>query len=248
MGLGATLLFWRRKDVRKRRKTQIVEEVHEPERMLRELPYWVGPAPVMHLPTDLLVMQGGHRYGEDHPFILALRNGPEALSQFYRNFAPRTLAEMYGIEDLNDALGADLPPWELPWLLRDRKPPPGEAGLGPEHGVSYYGPCTEEKVDCELRRLRHLVDAIRADGYQPDKHGHIEGHFMKSGDRYRFFVRGGKHRTAALLFLGRDRIPVRMRDTWPRLVCRSHSSDWPLVAQGAMSRSVAEAVHERYFA
>ena len=66
------------------------------------------------------------------------------------------------------------------------------------------------------------------------------------GGRYRFFVRRGKHRTAALVHLGWKSIPVRMRDWWPRLIDAQGVLDWPLVRDGKIAPEFAQAVPARY--
>lgn len=219
----------------------------EGQARLATLPYWVGRSPVIHMPVSLLVMQGALKFDCNHPFVRAINAGRPALERFYREFQPEDIAAMYGLTAATG--GGELPPWELPWLLRDRRPPPGEKGLAANDGVSYFGPCSARKIDLELRRLTRLADSIRRHGYRhrPIAAMHIAGHFLRRGDELRFFVRGGKHRTAALVALGYEHVPVRMRDTWPRLISRDQVDDWPLVQAGAMSRAVALKVFDRYF-
>ncbi len=214
---------------------------------LATLPYWVGRSPVIYMPASLLVMQGALKFDRNHPFVRAITDGRPALEHFYRQFQPKDIAAMYGLNAKTD--GAELPPWELPWLLRERRPPPGELGLAASDGVSYFGPCSARKIDLELRRLTRLAGSIRRHGYRrrPIASMHIAGHFLRRGDELRFFVRGGKHRTAVLVALGYAHVPVRMRSTWPRLVSRDQVDDWPLVHAGAMSRAVALEVFDRYF-
>lgn len=208
--------------------------------------YWVGPSPVFLMPPEMLILQGAHRFTQNHPFVEAIRRGPEALEHFYTEFSPRNLAQMYRVPE-KGLTGENLPPWELPWLLRERVPPGAEAGLGLEHGVSYYGPCTPQKITVEHQRLASVAGRIREEGYLPDKHGHIEGHFLQSGKHYRFFVRGGKHRAAALTYLGYERIPVRVRLTWPRIVLAGTQDDWPLVRSGEVDPQLATQIFDRYF-
>ena len=208
--------------------------------------FWAGPSPVFLLPPHMLVLQGGRPYTGDHPFIQALSQGPGALERFYGSFAPATLAAMYRIAPSGLA-GEGLPPWELPWLARTRRPPRGEAGLGPEHGASFYGPCTPAKVALEHSRLTSLARDISEKGYLPDKYEHIEGHFFRRGQEFRFFVRGGKHRAAVLAFLGHELIPVRVRPSWPRAIEAGQEQDWPLVASGEVDAKLARGIFERYF-
>jgi hypothetical protein len=208
--------------------------------------YFVGKSPVYMLPPEMLLLQGAHRFGPQHPFVAALTEGRSALERFYSNFAPQGLAQMYRLPETG-LHGETLEPWEIPWLKRKRVPPSPEAGLDIEHGVSYYGPCTPEKIDTEVLRLTSLVESINLNGYQPDQHGHIKGHFLRSGNDFRFFVRGGKHRTAALVHLGHKRIPVIVREGWPRVIVQGTESEWPLVREGEIDAALAAAIFSRYF-
>lgn len=217
----------------------------------KELPahlYWHGSSPVFLLPPELLTWHGTQRYVAQHPLVQAIVHGKEALERFYAEFKPANLAQMYGVTDTG-LKGAQLPPWRLPWCPWDeQRPPQPEHGLGVEHGISYYGPCTPQKIDTEYQRLRAVAASIQAKGYQPDlKDGHIEGLFMRSGAHYRFYVQGGKHRAAALVALGFERIPVRVRSTWPRQIVAGTEQDWPLVRDGHVAPELAARILARYF-
>jgi hypothetical protein len=87
-------------------------------------------------------------------------------------------------------------------------------GLGPDHGISLFGPCTDEKVELEEARLTQIVASITARGYLPDRFGDITGYFLVRQDEFRFVVRGGKHRSAALAALGWTHLPVRLKPGW----------------------------------
>lgn len=208
--------------------------------------YWAEPATELRLriPMEWLRMQGAFAYaGGWQPFIAALQQGEGALAEFYRLFTPSTFSEMYFLDTACDA-----PPWELPWLERyKRLAPPGEAGLGAEHGVSFYGPATPEKVLTEMERLRTLDASIRARGFDPDAKGGIAGHFMRRDNEYRFFLRSGKHRTAVLAHHGVKTVPVGFRKNWPRVVDRNDAANWPLVRTGTVTQLAAESAFDRYF-
>jgi ubiquinone/menaquinone biosynthesis C-methylase UbiE len=211
--------------------------------------YWAdGKRVRMWLPTALCCMQGCFRYaGGWHPFVEALRSGPQALAHFYRGFQPATLAEMYALPS-SGLRGEDLQPWELPWLMRaSRTAPPGELGLDSAHGVSFYGPASGDKIQLEFERLRSVRASIQQHGYRPEQYGDITGQFLRSGGEYRFFVRGGKHRAAALAALGYERLPVTFKAGWPRAVSLETSAEWPLVREGSVDESLARAAFLRYF-
>ena len=168
------------------------------------------------------------------------------MLKFYKDIQPRTLAEFYLLDGKKRA-GADLPPWEIPWYQRARRePPPGEGNLSSDHGVSFYGPASKEKISLEYQRLVNVTDSIRKGGYDPDAYGDIEGYVIKSRTEACFFVRGGKHRVAALVHLGFKSIPVAFRSTFPRLVDSSNSEYWPLVADGIMEDSFAKEMLQVY--
>ena len=224
-----------------------VYEFFKPDNLLAILPYWVGPSPILHLPANMLVMPGGHSFiSEESPFSIALMSGLNKLTEFYCKFAPKNIVEMYGLK-FKGLRGENLPPWEIPWLLRNRVPPSAEMGLGIEHGVSFYGPASDKKIMLEMKRLESIVKSIKKISYCPKIDGHIEGFLMQNEGEFRFFVLGGKHRTAALIFLGKERVPVRIRATMPRVIDRKCSSHWPLVKSGVMDEGLALKVFDSYF-
>lgn len=208
--------------------------------------HWIGPSPVFLLPPEMMTLQGAHRFTGEHPFVRAIGHGPEILERFYADFSPGDLGEMYQIS-IRGLRGEGLPPWKLPWLEDGGKPPGAEAGLELEHGVSYLGPCSPQKVAVEYQRLISVASRIEREGYRPELHEHIAGHFLQMGKDFRFFVRGGKHRAAALVHLGYERIPVRVRSTWPRVVAAGTEQDWPLVRSGDVDQRLAVQILERYF-
>lgn len=196
------------------------------------------------LATQSLVMLGACRFTGGHPFVRALKDGPEVLSSWYRDFAPKTLAEMYRLP--SEGTGHDLSPWSLPW--RSRKASPlGECGLSADHGASCYGPCTGEKISMEHQRLTGTANSIRESGYRPDLHGHISGQFLARGNELRFFVSGGKHRAAVLVALGHSMVEVETRGGRPPVIRREESSLWPPVARRRISQQLAESILDRYF-
>ena len=221
-------------------------KVVSPEELL-EYCHWSEPGKVrLEVPISLLRMQGGFTYDLSHPFVQALNTGKTALWKFYEEFQPRSIAEFHKLYGVGRN-GEDLPAWEVPWYLRKtRTPPPGENKLGPEHGVSFYGPATEQKVDLEMSRLRNVCENIKKKGFDPDTHGDIEGYVLRDGVKACFFVRGGKHRAAALASLGYDRVPVAFRRSFPRLIDTCQADYWPLVRNGSIDKSLAQDVLRVY--
>jgi hypothetical protein len=102
-------------------------------------------------------------------------------------------------------------------------------------------------IALEHSRLAELRRSITEEGYLPDTYEHIEGHFFRRGQEFRFFVRGGKHRAAVLAFLGHELIPVRVRASWPRAIEVGQEQDWPFVASGELDVKLARGIFEKYF-
>lgn len=213
--------------------------------------YWVEDksAPLRFLLEPArLTMQGGFNYGGPrHPFVRALRHGRPALVEFYGAFQPRDLAGMYGLA--SRAPGAALEPWRMPWIGWNRpQPPSSEAGVPVAEGVSFYGPASDRKIDVELGRLTDLARRIQRAGYQPERYGDIAGFFLVRGEDFRFFVRGGKHRTAVLAWMHpQQAIPVTFKRDWPRIIDRGDHCNWPLVRSGEVSAALALEIFDRYF-
>lgn len=223
-----------------------IVEIEQAELMVSQLNYWVGENPIIHLPVEMLVMPGGHAFANPaHPFLKTIKEGHQWLFNHYSEWMPQNIAQLYGIEESGE-LGENLEPWEIPWLLRERKKPRGEVGLSSSHGLSYYGPISQQKAIAEYNRLNKVVNSISKHGYKIQK-GVIEGFFMRKGDEFRFFVLGGKHRVAAMAYLGYKSIPVRMRASYPRLVDRVDAVNWPLVHSKHVSLSLALRIFDAYF-
>ncbi len=209
--------------------------------------YWADTRQVrFHLPPAMLCTQPALGYANGHPFVQALDSGAAALRRFYAGYQPTDLAAAYHL-DRRWRLGEDLPPWEVPWMmLRARLPPKGEHGLDPAHGFALYGPVTEQKVALEMSRLESVATSIAKRGYDPTMDGGIQGQFLAKGDRLVFFVKGGKHRTAALVHSGRSHIPVTVRQTWAPVVNAADVQRWPLVLAGTIDPAVATEVMSAY--
>lgn len=248
MAQGLISKLFHRKSGERQEPAPVSVRVEGPEDLVTAAT-WIEKTPLLlEVPPKLLVMQGGFRYDEQHPFVEALRSGPGELDRFYRTCQPRNLSEYYGFH-ADTRLGSDLPPWEIPWQNRAKRlPPRGEGGLGAEHGVSFYGPATEEKVELEMHRLTSTQTSIQENGYEPQAFGHIKGHVLHAGGEEGavFFVRGGKHRAAVLAHLEMETIPVMFRRNFQRVVDINQRRCWPLVRNGSMDVSLASDIFMSY--
>jgi hypothetical protein len=208
-----------------------------------------APPPVFLISPSRLRMHGGLCFDKKkHPFIKALKNGKISLQEYYNNFQPRNLEEMYYLPK-TCARGYDLPPWVLPWMPQNvTYAPTGENGLSLVHGVSYYGPASEEKIDLEYSRLKSIEESILKNGYNPQIGGHISGWFMLNQDDFVFFVRGGKHRTAVLTHLFPDKpVAVSLRLDFPKVFRDAESALWDQVKIDLIEEKIAKMIFSKYF-
>lgn len=202
-------------------------------------------SPRLEVPMTLTTTEGAFALaGGWHPFVAAIRDGPGVLTRFYGRVQPTSLGEFYGLPDIDRP--RQLGPRQLPWMQQPR-PYRGEKGLGPEHGISLFGPCSREKIELEYARLAEVFESIKAHGYLPDRFGDITGYFLFDDGQFRFVVRGGKHRAAALAAMGRTHLPVRLKPGWVPVVSLDTLAEWPLVQTGSIAAQIARCVFERYF-
>lgn len=201
-----------------------------------------------------------------HPFVLTLlqyKKNPDiqysdtVLHDYYQKFQPKNLLEFYFETDPPTGHVAQtlerltLPPHEpfMPW---DPSIPllSGEKGLESHHGSQGYGPVTDEKGQLEFERLVKTYESIKAHGFIPD-YGHdgdIKGYFLINNDNdYRFIIRAGLHRVAALSVLEFSNIRVKFKPNFPRVIYLANVARWPLVKANEIDVATAERIFLRYF-
>ncbi|MFO7545870.1 MAG: hypothetical protein R6W77_10285 [Trueperaceae bacterium] len=203
-----------------------------------------------------------------HPFVAVLHQlaaNPElryedsVLARFYQRFQPRNQVELLFPRDVAAAHAdaalafapmrqgyAPLVPWQL---ALERGSDRGEHGLGPEHGHQSFGPVSSDKGRTEFARLRSTFVSIRDHGYQPARAtGEISGLFVLRGDDYRFVIRAGHHRMAALAALGAATARVGFFHRDPRAVNAEAIRTWPLVREGIFDEELAMRFVDQLFA
>jgi hypothetical protein len=232
-------------------RQKIVEiEVTDPANQIPDLIHWGSKGEDLRLvlPSTMHRMMGAFGFhGGWNPMTLALRVDVEAFKDFFKFFQPKDLSEMYFLGKQFGPIS--LSPENIPWIFKYRqKPSRRENKLSTNYYPSkLFGPSTSCNIDNEFKRMQLLVQSIQKQGYRPDKYGDIVGYFMQLDGEYRFFIHSGKHRAAALAFLGFESIPVRMRPLYPRVIDGDRAGDWPLVRSGQMSEDFALAVMRRFF-
>lgn len=223
---------------------------------------------VFEVPVEKCVTSYQFSFGPQgwHPFVRTLRQTAEdpslayadsVLCQYYEKHRPKRLWDVFferaGGDDPLIASGlktvrADTHFAPNPWderLHRLR----GEGPFDPSHGVQGHGPVSTEKGEWEFSRLVSVYRSIQSKGYRPtrDSDGEIRGYFLRMGADYRFFVRAGLHRMAALAALDYERVRVKFKTNFPRTVDLGDIDHWPLVRSGFIEKPVATQIFCRYF-
>src|SRR5690606_10070994 len=201
-----------------------------------------------------------------HPFVALatevaerpdLRYEDSLLAKFYERFQPQNQVEFFFPRDVADEhrgsalarLGLDahkLPvlPWHAAVWTGN-----GEHGLGPEHGHQSFGPVSVEKGRLEFKRVRDTFMSIKEHGYRPEMaSGEVIGTFILRGDDYRFLVRGGHHRLAAMAALGWSNVRVAFDKQTARSVNLESARVWPLVRAGIYDEVLAHRFVDQLFA
>ncbi len=118
----------------------------------------------------------------------------------------------------------------------------GAPGLPPSHGYGLHGPVSLDKGRLEYRRLVALVDSISKRGYSRSG-GDVTIRVLSRGKDFRFLVRHGHHRVAALVALGHEFVPVVPAE----LVDARYAAHWPGVYWGIWTLAEALAYLDHLF-
>ncbi|CDQ20641.1 methyltransferase domain-containing protein [Halobacillus karajensis] len=163
------------------------------------------------------------------------------LYQYYSLYQPKSMFECLMCEDAYDPVNSDGPWVPLPWGMGHRRVP--------EEGNQHYGPNTKTFIRKEFKRLVHIYEKLKEEGYQPTHHhdGFIKGHFLKKGRDYRFLITGGQHRIAALAMLGYESILARIPPRRKRVIDLEDMMGWDQVVNGNYPPEVATHVFHMYF-
>jgi len=215
----------------------------------KSLCYVVGD-PVVKIPVDRLRYPDGRAYTyDDHHFLQYYNDGLNALRMHYQNHQPKNIYEFFSIEssDTKTFKPVDFP--SFPWLDETSCDfHGGEHGLSRDHGNQAFGPVSEEKLFLEAARLDDVLKSIKEQGFRPDTSDYVRGYFMlRLTGEWVFVVRGGLHRTAALVQLGFSEIDVKFAQTCPRFVEESDFSEWPMVKNTLISERAALSAFYRFF-
>jgi len=192
---------------------------------------------ILDLDPRLVRMKGAFPLaGGWNPYGAVVLEGPEALRQYYRDFQPHSLADLYMLEPGRQ--GSEQPPHLLPWI----------SDIAVHRRTSwFYGPASEEAVSLEISRIESLIRSITKHGFRPEKFGHVTGYFLRRSGEFRFVIKGGTHRAAVAAALGAVTLPVTLRPGWVGVVEEDDIATWPLVASGYIGASAARDIFGRYF-
>jgi hypothetical protein len=228
--------------------------------------YHIGPV-VFEVPIAKCCNHTLFSYAPDgwNPFIESLRDYAckrhityegSVLNRYYEKFQPKTHFERYLVGADKDR---DLPQCRLRRLLvgvhQLRLPwqPASPGGQGTQHrppgGVPGYGPVSDVRGRREFSRLTSVYESIKRRGYKPggERDGEIMGYFLRRPGDYRFVLRDGLHRMAALSVLGYEQARVTFRPDHPHTIDLTDLDNWPQVRSGLLEPQVAEMIFLEFF-
>lgn len=204
-----------------------------------------GPQPFW-IPKGKIVNRFGQAFTtEQHHYVRYLWSGLDSLETFYRIHQPETTVSAHFIHS-TPADGARASwsgkPWEYAAPTGTDTPP---------RDYEAYGPISYLELATEAARLDLVQRSIKNKGYlggnkrQPKSV--ITGQlFIHDNGDFRVVIRSGNHRTAVLVRLGWELIPVHHElRLWP--VRLGDLALWPGVVDGRYSLETAHAVFESHF-
>ena len=198
---------------------------------------------MMNIPSKKIRYYGGVSFSqEQHHFIQFYHEGISALERFYQSHKPENIFQKHYIS--NKIGNSD----SLPWLYENADQDKTEHGLSLVcHGHQAYGPVSNDKVRLEAKRLTKVLESIKKVGYDIN-YGLPRGYFLIDIDgSWIFHVVGGKHRMAALIYLGWKNIPCLLQPSFPRTVYLERLQEWPGVKNKNFSEEDAKEIFYSYF-
>tara|TARA_Y100000590_G_scaffold229380_1_gene258755 strand:- start:40970 stop:41770 length:801 start_codon:yes stop_codon:yes gene_type:complete len=198
---------------------------------------------VMNIPSEKIRYYGGIAFSEEqHHFIQFYYKGIKALERFYQSHKPKNIFQRHYIN--KEFKNSE----SLPWLYESFDLDKSEHGLDMiSHGHQAFGPVSNAKIRLESKRLTKILKSIRKVGYDIS-HGLPRGYFLiDTNGSWVFHVVGGKHRMAALIYLGWKNIPCQLEPCFPRTVYIKGIDEWPGVRSEDFSEQDAREIFYSYF-
>lgn len=209
---------------------------------------------------------------EGNPFVQMLKEYAESksgyygstLERYYNEYCPTSMQSV--LNSVNPALSKYHPmATVLPWSTstpEDKLPitcvdvsatnllskEAYKLGLSEQDsfGWQFFGPVSDSVGLQEYQRLVTVYNSIQSNGYQPERHGHMSGHFLISDNDWAWVNFGGKHRFASLAALEFKSIPVALKSKLSGLFIRRVDVDcWPNVKNGLFTRDDALDIFDR---
>lgn len=103
----------------------------------------------------------------------------------------------------------------------------------------YFGPEEPDALEREWRRFTKVLANIEKRKYRPDFATPVDGYLVTRSNEYRFVIRRGKHRLAALSALGYKEVLCTFTPGRPRAIDQALLHHWPKVQAGLWSTGKA---------
>lgn len=186
---------------------------------------------------------------EQHPYVRYFHYGFDGLRKFFDSDEPETIKQFFFIE------GRRNPKAKVP-LQMSRIWPWSNIAVrfaAPDPAFWRAGPKSDGDLAVEARRLDCILGSVKKHGFIL-KQGELPKYFLLLKDNagkimdFRVIVASGKHRVAALAFLGWELIPMEPVNTYVQGEVRlSEIARWPGVVDGTFSKEEATAIFLGFF-
>lgn len=114
-----------------------------------------------------------------------------------------------------------------------------------EYGQKRYGPISEKLLYVEYERLIKVYDSIKNSGLDNDFT--TRGYILISKNKYKYIVYGALHRTAALIALCNEELPIEISLVKNVVINRDEFKNWHHVKSGLYTEEQALQVFDNFF-
>lgn len=205
------------------------------------------------IPKDNIRYYGGISFDKlGHPFLKYFYGDKKEIEEFYINHTPKNIFEAHKInfDAPSDSNFLRDPEGSLPWLEYNfSEINVTEGGLKFEDGRQQFGPISKKKLALEICRLDNVLNSIKKEGFVPNLYeGYPRGYFMLNKEKkWIFYIVGGSHRVATLIYLGYQFIPVTLQANYPCIVSDNDIDLWPKIREKIMEKSEGLKIFSSYF-
>lgn len=219
-------------------------------------------------------LRGMHGFVMDrdgpHPFVQTavdfLKEGKKdfkntPLYNFYKQFQPNSAGDLLQLSNeefsrispiktvqpwLRETFNQRYERWKS--LVKNENLSRSGIELDITHGVSGFGPVSDEKCIIEYESIISLCESIKNNGFKNNITNPITAYTLNYEGDFKYVISDGQHRVAVLIALGYNKIPILLSDKkTKRIISRRESQYFPNVVNSIFTIEEAQHVFDLYF-